>query len=101
MLNLRSDGENFFLNSVLNEFPTISIQQASDCFRMGGFINQFRQVCGSETQSNVSANTSNTDYCSIDSLSSAKDDTADPNRQYDHCDDDNIVCGISVQDDKT
>ena len=35
ILRLQNDGENFTNNSVHNEFPINSVQQASDCFRMG------------------------------------------------------------------
>ena len=90
-----------------DEFPTISIQQASDCFRMGRFINQFKRIYGPETQSKLSDNIHDTDYSSIDSLSSSADDTADPTSQYDDSnhvstdfEDDNIVCDIFIQGDQ-
>ena len=44
ILRLKNDDEDFSVNSVLNEFPIISVQQAPGCFRMGRFINQFRRV---------------------------------------------------------
>ena len=77
ILRLQNDGEDFTINSVLNELPIISIQQASDCLRLGKFINQFRRICGLESPSNVSVNTSNTEYSSINSLSWAEDGRAD------------------------
>ena len=74
---------------------------------MRRFINQFRRMCGPESQSKLSVNTSDTDYSSIGSSSSPADDTADPTS---HCDaschistdseDDKIVCDISIQADK-
>ena len=46
ILRLQNDGEDFTVSSMLDEFPVISVQQASDCFRMGRFINQFRRYVG-------------------------------------------------------
>ena len=90
-----------------DEFPIISVQQASDCFRMGRFINQFRRKCGPETQSNASINTSNTEYISINSLSPFEDDATDsmsPDDDSQHLstdsEDDNFVCDISIQADQ-
>ena len=107
ILRLQNDGEDFTVSSLLDEFPINSIQQASDCFRMGRFINQFRRIYGPEAQSKLSVNTSDTDYSSIDSLSSSADDTADPTSQYDDSnhvstdsEGDNIVCDISIQADQ-
>ena len=59
ILRLQNDGEDFTVSSILDEFSITSIQQTSDCFRMGRVINQFRRICGPETQSNASVNTSN------------------------------------------
>ena len=102
ILRLQNDGENFTVSSMLDEFPIISVQQASDCFRMGRFINQFRRICGPETQSNASVNTSKTEYSSINSLSPFKDaatDLTSPDDDSHHLstdpEDDNIVCDIS------
>ena len=74
---------------------------------MGRFINQFRQICGPETQSNASINTSNTEYSSINSLSPFEDDATDsksPDDDSHHLstdsEDDNIVCDISIQADQ-
>ena len=92
---------------MLDEFPIISIKQASDCFRMGRFINKFRRICGPKTKSTVSVNTSNTEYSSINSLSPSEDDTADstsPGDDSNHVirdsEDDNIVCDNSIQADQ-
>ena len=107
ILRLQIDGGDFTVSSPLDEFPMNSIQQASDCFRMGRFLNQFRRMCGLGAKSKLSVNTSDTDYSSIDSFSSSADDTADPTH---HCnaschiitdsEDDNIVCDISIQADQ-
>ena len=106
-LRLQNDGEDFTVSSLLDEFPINSIQQASDCFRMGRFINQFRRICEPEAQSKLSVNTSDFDYSSIDALSSSADDTTDPTSQYDDSnyvstdsENDNIVCDISIQADQ-
>ena len=45
ILKLQNDREDFTVSSLLDEFPITPIQQASDCFRMGKFINQFRRNC--------------------------------------------------------
>ena len=77
ILREQNNGEDFTDSSLLDEFSIISVQQASDCFRMGKFIKQFRQICGSETPSNASVNSSKAEYSSIDSLSPSEDDTTD------------------------
>ena len=107
LLRLQNDGEDFTVSSMLDEFPITSIQQASDCFRMGRFINQFRRICGPETQSSVSTNASNTDYSSTNSLSPSEDDTADSmslGGESHHIstdsEDDNIICVISIHADQ-
>ena len=73
ILRLGNDGEDFTVSSMLDKFPLTSTQHDSDCFRMGRFINQFRRICGPETQSNASVNTSNIAYSSINSLSPSED----------------------------
>ena len=77
ILRLQNGGKDFTVSSLLDEFPITSIQQASDCFRTGRFINQLRRICGPETQSNASVNTSDTEYSSINSLSPSEDNAAD------------------------
>ena len=101
------DGKDFTINSLLDEFRINSIQQASDCFRRGRFINQFRRICEPEAQSKLSVNTSDTEYSSIDSFRSSADDTADLTSQCDDSnhvstdsEDDNFVCDISIQADQ-
>ena len=107
ILRLQNDGEDFTVSSMLDEFPIISVQQASDCFRMGKFINQFRRICEPKTQSNASVNTSGTEYSSMNSHSPPEDDTADSTSLDDDShhfstdsEDDNIVCDISIQADQ-
>ena len=107
LLRLRNDGEDFTVSSMLDEFPIISIQQASDCFRMGKFNNQFGRICGPETQSSASMTASNTDYSSINSLSPSEDGAADstsPGDDSNHVsidpEDDNVVCDIIIQADR-
>ena len=107
ILRLQNIGEDFTVSSMLDEFPITSIQQASDCFRMGRFINQFRRICGPETQSNASVNTCNTEYSSINSLNSVEYKEASQNSPYNdplhintNSEDDNIVCDISIQADQ-
>ena len=92
---------------MLDEFRVVSIQQASDCFRMGRFINQFRRICGPEAQSNASVNTTNTKYSSVNSLSPSEDNATDstsPGHNSNYLitasEDDNIVCDISIQADQ-
>ena len=74
---------------------------------MGRFINQFRRICGPETQSNASVHKSNTEYSSINSLSPFEDDATDsasPDDDTHHLstdsEDNNIVCDISIQADQ-
>ena len=77
ILRIQNDGEDLTVTSMLDEFPITSIQQAADCFRMGRFINQFGRICGPETQSSASVNTSNTEYSSMNSLSPSENNAAD------------------------
>ena len=107
ILRLQNDGEDFTVSSMLDEFPIISVEQASDCFRMGRFINQFRRICGPETQSNASVNISHSEYSSINSLSPSEDHTADSTSLGDDShhlntdsEDDNFVCDLSIQADQ-
>ena len=104
---LKNDGEDFTVSAILYEFPITSIQQTSDCFRMGRLIKQFRWKCEAETQPNASVNTSNAECISINSLSPSGDDTADPTSPGDdshhistESEDDTIVCDISIQAEK-
>ena len=107
IVRLQNDGEDFTVSSMLHKFLITSIQRVSDCFRMERFINQFRRICGPETQSSTSVNMSNTEYSSINSLSPSKNSAADStsigddsNHVSTDSEDDNIVCAISIQADQ-
>ena len=76
VLRLHNDGENFTLNSLSHEFPTTTIQSATDCFRLGRTINQFRRLCLSSTQSVNSVEDSEPTYSSINSLNTSEDNIA-------------------------
>ena len=86
VLRLHNDGENFTINSLSNKFPSTTIQSATDCFRLGKMINQFRHLCLPSTQSSNTAEDSYPTYSSIESLNTIEDDDAlaEP-----HADDDN------------
>ena len=71
---MHNDGEIFTLNSLSNEFPTTTIQSATDCFRVGKTINQFRRLYLPSMQSLSSAENSELTYSSINSLSTNEDD---------------------------
>ena len=102
VLRLHNDGENLTLNSLSNEFPSTTIQSATDCFRLGKTINQFRRLCLPSTQSFSSAEGSDPTYSSIDSLNTNEDDDAiaephddDDNPTVDD-DEDNFICQINT-----
>ena len=64
------------LNSLSNEFPTTTIQTATDCFRMGRTINHFRRLCLHSKQSSNSVESSEPTCCSKNSLNTNEDDDA-------------------------
>ena len=68
ILRLQNDGESYTLNSISNEFPTLSAQSAADCFRMGKTINQFRRLCYPLSYSTILHDTSDPTCSSISSL---------------------------------
>ena len=76
VLQLHNDGDNFALNSLSNEFPTTTIQPATDCFRLGETINQFQRLCLPSMQSLSLVEDSEPTYSSINSLSTDEDDKA-------------------------
>ena len=105
VLRLHNDGENFTLNSLSNEFPTTTIQSATDCFRLGRTINQFRRLCLPSTQSLSSVEDSEPTYSSINSLNTSEDDYA-LEETYDNesdaaadDDEDNLVCEVNTHAD--
>ena len=99
---LHNDGESFTLNSLSNEFPSTTIQSATDCFRVGETINQFRRLCLPSTQCLGSAEVSQPTYSSIDSLNTNEDDDAlvEPHDDDDipiiDDDEDNFICELST-----
>ena len=100
VIRLQNDGENFTLNSLSNEFPTTTIQSATDCFRLGRTINQFRRLCLLSTQSLSSVEDAEPTYSSINSLktnehSNAFDETHnDEDGATTDGDEDNLICEI-------
>ena len=106
VLRLHNDGENFTLNSLSNEFPSTTIQSATDCFRLGKTINQFRRLCLPSTQSLSSAENSDPAFSSIDSLNTNEDDDelAEPHDNDDNPiiddDEDNFFCEINIHADR-
>ena len=88
VLRLHNDGENFTLNSLSNKFLSTTRHSATNCFRLGKTINQFRRLCLPSTKSLSSAEGSDPTYSSIDSLNTKEDDDAlaEP-----HDDDDNPI----------
>ena len=71
---MHNDGENFTLSNRSSEVPTTMIQSATDCFRLGRTINQFRRLCLPSTQSLSSVEGSEPTYSSINSLNTNEDD---------------------------
>ena len=66
ILRLHNDGGNFSLNSISTDFTTSSVQLASDCFRMGRTVNQFRRLCRPGSPVSISSSESSTGtYSSI------------------------------------
>ena len=90
---MHTDGENFTLNRLSNEFPFTTIQSATDCFRMERTINQFRRLCLPSMQSLSSVEGSEPTYSSISSLNTNEDDDALDELPDD--DEDNIICEIN------
>ena len=102
---MHNDGENFTLISLSNEFPTKTIQSATDCFRLGRTINQFRRLCLPSTQSLSSVEDSERTYSSINSLNTSEGDNAFE-ETYDNegdaaadDDEDNLICEMNTHAD--
>ena len=95
---MHNDGENFTLNILRNEFPTATIQSATDCFRLSRTINQFRRLCLPSTQSLSSLDNSEPTYSSINTN---EDDNAFDETQDDEDDattdgkEDDLICEIN------
>ena len=102
VLRLFIDGENFTLNSLGNEFSTTTKQSATDCFRLGRTINQFRRLCLPSTQSLSSVEDSEPTYSSANSLNSNEvgntlDETQnDEDDATTDDDEDNLICEINT-----
>ena len=101
---MHNDGEKFTLNSLSNEFPTTTIQSATDCFRLGKTINQFRRLCLSSTQSLSSVEDFEPTYRSINSLNTNEDDEVldklpDDADAITADDEDNLICEINTHAD--
>ena len=102
ILRLHNDGESFTLNSLSNKFPSTTIHSATDCFRLGKMINQFRRLCLPSTQSSSSAEGSDPTYSTIDSLNTNEDDDAlaKPHEDNDNLiideDEDNFICEVNT-----
>ena len=101
---MHNDDENFTLNSLSNEFPTTTIQSATDCFRLRKTINQFQRLCLPSMQSLSSVENSEPTYSSINSLSTNEDDDVvdelpdDVNAITDD-DEDDIICETNTHAD--
>ena len=106
VLRLNIDGENFTLNSHSNEFPTTTIQSATDCFRLGRTINQFRRLCLPSTQLLSSVEDSGPTHSSVNSLNTNEDDNAfdethdDEDDATTNDDEDNLICEINTHADQ-
>ena len=105
VLRLHIDGENFTLNILSNEFPTTTIQSATDCFRLGKTINQFRRLCLPSMQSSSSIEKSEPTYSSINSVNTNEDDNSFDETQDGEVDattdddKDNLICEINTNAD--
>ena len=104
VLRLHNFGQNFTLNSLSNEFPSTTTQSATDCFRLGRTINQFRRLCLPLTQSLSPVEGSEPIFSSINSLNTDKDNDALAERHDDvdeifDDDEDNLICEINVNAD--
>ena len=103
---MHKDGQNFRLNSLRNEFPSTTIQSATDRFRLGKTINQFRHLCLPSIQSLSSPEGSDPTYSCIDSLSTNEDDTALAKPQDDddnpiiEDDEGNVICEMNIHTDR-
>ena len=102
---MHNDGENFTLNCRSNEFPSTTIQSATDCFRLGKTINQFRRLCLPSPQSLSSEEDSEPTYSSINSLSTNEDDDAlvevydDGHDSITDDDEDTLICELNTHAD--
>ena len=102
VLRLHNDGEKSMLNSLSNEFPSTTIQSATDCFRLGITIKQIPRLCLTSTQSSSPADVFEPTYRFIESLNTIEDDDApaEPHTDGDNPiiddDEDNFICEINT-----
>ena len=101
---MHNGGENFTLNSLSNEFPTTTIQSATDCFALDRTIKQFRGLCLPSTLSLSLAEDSEPTYSLINSLSANEsdevlDERSDGSAAIINDDEGNLICEISTHAD--
>ena len=104
VLRLHSQGENFTLNSLSNEFPTTAIQSATDCLRLCRTISPFRRLCLPSTHSLSWVEASEPTNSSNISLKTNEDDDALDELPYKDVaitndDEDNLMFEISLKAD--
>ena len=102
---MRKDGKDITLNSLSNQFPSTTIQSATDCFRLGRIIIRFPRLCLPSTHSLSSRENSEPTYSSIKSLSSNEDtDAVDELLEYADTiadeGEDNLKCEINLNANK-
>ena len=71
---LPNGGGSYTLNSISNDLATRSAQSASECFRKGKPINQFRHLCSPLSYSPILKDNSDPTYSSISPLDTKKAD---------------------------
>ena len=100
--------KNFCLNSISTDFATSSVHLATDCFRIGKGINQFRRLCRPQSPVSLpSSESSSGNYCFISVLESAGIEEPRPSSHaellvLEGCDidedEDAYVCEINAND---
>ena len=99
---MHNHGANFTLKSLSNEFPSTTIQSATDCFRLGKTIKRLRRLCLPSTQSLSSVEVSEPTYSSINSLSTIEDDNViaelhdDEDDATTNDDEVNLICEMNL-----
>ena len=104
VLRLHNDGESLKLNSLNNDFATTTIQSATDRFRLGRTINQYRRLCLPSTQALSSVENSEPIYSSANSLNTnedgdVRDELHDDVNAITDDDEDNLICEINTHAD--
>ena len=98
---MRNDGKKFTMNSLITKIPTKTIQSATNCFRLGRTINQFRRLCLPSMQYLSSVEGSEPTYISINSLNTNEDDDVLDKLPEDgsaiiYDDEDNLKCAVKL-----